>query len=298
MYTPSAKRISPRNHPPTADATAGEPYVGFVYEVLTFDGSRSYDRDGRIIAWRWSYGDGATGTGETTTHAYNHSGDFTVTLTVTDNWYASDVYTTTARITPGNNPASTPIVTGPHTGRANVSYDYTMVATDPDGDFLQYVIDWGDGSIKTSPMFLSGHQISTMHQWQRLGFYTMQVYTWDQFHAMSTVSETVIAIDVHYVGNLGYLIDADSDGAFDRFYSNITGHETKATLVDSGKYLIDVDGDGRWDTIYDPLSDQYQEYTEVPLLDYVIFAVLVISFVLILYLGRKKGRSITLTSKK
>ena len=46
------------NHAPTADGTAGEPYKGFVGEEITFNGSRSYDIDGTIVSWLWSFGDG------------------------------------------------------------------------------------------------------------------------------------------------------------------------------------------------------------------------------------------------
>ena len=296
MYKTSPKRSSPRNHPPTADATAGEPYTGFVHEVITFNGSRSYDRDGRIISWRWSFGDGTNGTGEITNHIYEYAGSYTVTLIATDNRFASDVYTTTARITLGNNPPMIPIVSGPTSGYVNVSSQYTVVSTDPDRDTLHYVIDWDDGSSNTSPFFESGYTISTTHQWDTKGFYTMRIYAQDQNNAMSEIYEIVISIDVHYVGDLGYLIDSNSDGIFDSFQSNTTGGETKVSRQANGNYLIDTDGDGIWDIVYDPVIRQYQVYHETPMLDYLLFVILVTAFVLILYFGGKKKRSRTLNN--
>ncbi|HWR27285.1 MAG TPA: SdrD B-like domain-containing protein, partial [Candidatus Thermoplasmatota archaeon] len=42
MYTTAPQKPhNPQNHRPTADGTAGEPYNGFVHELITFDGSNS-----------------------------------------------------------------------------------------------------------------------------------------------------------------------------------------------------------------------------------------------------------------
>jgi hypothetical protein len=65
----------------------GQKYLSTAY----FNGSGSYDPDGAVIYWRWSFGDGEYGTGEMKDHIYrswnwNGSGydPFTVSLTVTD----------------------------------------------------------------------------------------------------------------------------------------------------------------------------------------------------------------------
>jgi PKD repeat protein len=70
------------NAPPVCDANG--PYAGNVGELINFDGSGSYDPDGVIVSYDWDFGDGSTGTGEFTTHAYTAVGDYTVTLVVTD----------------------------------------------------------------------------------------------------------------------------------------------------------------------------------------------------------------------
>jgi PKD repeat protein len=49
----------------------------------TFDGKGSSD-DGEVVRWSWTFGDGSTGSGSTVDHVYARSGDFPVTLTVTD----------------------------------------------------------------------------------------------------------------------------------------------------------------------------------------------------------------------
>jgi len=85
------------NVPPTADP--GGPYSGTVNAAVSFDGTGSADSDGNIVSYDWTFGDGASGTGVTPSHAYTAAGSYTVTLMVTDNEGASATATTTATIT-------------------------------------------------------------------------------------------------------------------------------------------------------------------------------------------------------
>jgi len=43
------------------------------------------DTDGSIVTWRWTFGDGQTGDGETVAHTWTEVGSYEVTLEVTDN---------------------------------------------------------------------------------------------------------------------------------------------------------------------------------------------------------------------
>ena len=70
------------NHKPICDA--GVRQWGYVNEVFHFDGYRSYDPDGDTLTYQWNFGDGATGTGATPSHAYSAAGTYNVTLTVSD----------------------------------------------------------------------------------------------------------------------------------------------------------------------------------------------------------------------
>ncbi|MCO6430279.1 MAG: PQQ-dependent sugar dehydrogenase [Deltaproteobacteria bacterium] len=51
---------------------------------VSFVGGKSFDPDGRIVKWEWSFGDGSTAMGQNVSHVYRIAGDFTVTLRVTD----------------------------------------------------------------------------------------------------------------------------------------------------------------------------------------------------------------------
>jgi len=88
--------VLPANQPPVADA--GGPYTGTEGEAVSFDGSASYDTDGTITDYLWSFGDGQTSTEQNPTHTYTQDGTYTVTLTVTDNNLETDDDTTTADI--------------------------------------------------------------------------------------------------------------------------------------------------------------------------------------------------------
>ncbi len=75
---------SPLNQPPSAEITAS-PTGGNVPLVVNFDGSSSTDTDGTITSYAWAFGDSSNGSGATVSHTYNTHGQFTATLTVTDN---------------------------------------------------------------------------------------------------------------------------------------------------------------------------------------------------------------------
>jgi len=56
-----------------------------VNDTVMFDASGSYDLGGFIVSYDWDFGDGSIGSGISTSHVYNKSGEYTVTLLITDN---------------------------------------------------------------------------------------------------------------------------------------------------------------------------------------------------------------------
>ncbi|MBW0253626.1 PKD domain-containing protein [Cellulomonas sp. PS-H5] len=76
------------NQPPTAEvvATPGAPLLpgsAGGAGTYTFDASGSTDPDGRIVDYRWEFGDGTTASGPVVTHTFA-PGTYDVTLVVTD----------------------------------------------------------------------------------------------------------------------------------------------------------------------------------------------------------------------
>ena len=51
---------------------------------VDFDATKSYDLQGSIVSYEWDFGDGSTGSGVTTSHTYNSTGIYTVSLTLTN----------------------------------------------------------------------------------------------------------------------------------------------------------------------------------------------------------------------
>lgn len=72
------------NHIPHPQFT-WSPYIPQRQVATEFDATESYDEDGSIVEFQWSFGDGTTGTGEVVDHIYELAGTYTVTLTVIDN---------------------------------------------------------------------------------------------------------------------------------------------------------------------------------------------------------------------
>jgi PKD repeat protein len=95
----SVSTTSSTNQKPVANA--GPDQTANVGDIINFDGSGSYDPDGSIASYQWTFGDGGTGTGATTTHTYTSAGTFTVTLTVTDDKGATDSDTAIVTVTDG-----------------------------------------------------------------------------------------------------------------------------------------------------------------------------------------------------
>jgi YD repeat-containing protein len=79
-------------------ANAGGTYSGTLSQNVPFNGGNSYDPDGTIVSYSWTFGDGGTGSGVGPTHAYTGTGTYTVTLTVTDNLGAQGSASSTVSI--------------------------------------------------------------------------------------------------------------------------------------------------------------------------------------------------------
>jgi len=238
------------NKHPVANASASE-QSGFVGTLLVFNGSLSADPDGYLTDWSWEYGDGTNGSGEITTHIYQHVGTYTVTLTVTDNKDATDNDTVRVLITTANNPPTKPVVNGTTFGTKNKTYTYTVQSTDPENDFLQYIITWGDETQNTSDFLPNGTLYSLSHSWDSPGKYMIAATATDNT-TMSEQATFPVFIDAYFVGELGFLFDGNNDGLNDSFYTNVTGTITNAQRLTNGSYLLDTDSDGKWNYLYDP----------------------------------------------
>ncbi len=139
------------NQPPVA--IAGGPYGGEAGVGVQFDGSGSSDADGDALTYTWDFGDGSAGAGISPVHNYAAAGTYTVSLVVNDGQVDSLADTTTATI--GAPVANVPPVAdagGPYEGRTGVVVQFDGVSSsDPNGDAISFLWDFGDGSTGDGP---------------------------------------------------------------------------------------------------------------------------------------------------
>ena len=110
-------------------------------------------------------------------------------------------------------------------------------------------------------------------------------------NASSDAAHLIVFIDACYCGNLGHLLDNDSDGIYDFFYCNDTGLQTIVDRNEDGFYLIDTDGDGVWDYSFDTISGAISIITSVTEFPWLFVAGLVIAvavIAIIIYLYKKE----------
>jgi hypothetical protein len=91
---------------------------------------------------------------------------------------------------PPTNPPDKPITpTGPTTLEVGDSGSYTTRATDPDGDKIRYIFDWGDGTETRTGLYDSGETITESHIWTKKGTYQIRVKAKDKYGATSEWSD-------------------------------------------------------------------------------------------------------------
>jgi PKD repeat protein len=160
--------ISQGNVPPVAlvVTTPQNPTVG---ELVTFDGSMSYDPDGYVTSWYWFFGDGYSSYGSVVYHSYSSQGTYTVELNVNDNnglWNYTILWVTVSESIPVPPVAviayepSQPMVGEPVMFDGNYSVD-------PDGYLTTYIWQFGDGDV--------GFGVDVAHAYEHPGTYMVSL---------------------------------------------------------------------------------------------------------------------------
>jgi PKD repeat protein len=147
--------VTTGNQPPTADA--GEPVAGTTGESVQFDGSASSDPEGGSLFYDWDFGDGSDtvkGEDPIVNHTYQESGQYIVTLWVTEvpgetKADLQDTAVTVAVIGTGSAP---PVADtgGPYGARPGESITFDAGASEDDDGIAEYIWDFGDGTLPVS----------------------------------------------------------------------------------------------------------------------------------------------------
>jgi len=168
-------------------ADANGPYHGFVDNLINFTGS-VYGGD-PDYSWHWDFGDNETSNHQNPNHVYNEMGQYTVTLTVTDNNGSVAIDETKAYIEIKNNPPDIPIINGQTNGKIGREYTYCIIGIDPDEDYLHALWNWGDGnSTEWLGPYTSGEEICAYYVWNYKGMYVVSVYLKDQHEEVVNAS--------------------------------------------------------------------------------------------------------------
>ncbi len=90
----------------------------------------------------------------------------------------------------GNGAPETPDTPeGPSSGVANQNHRFETSSTDPDGHYIKYYWDWGDGSPLTYCWGQSGDTVSSTHKWTDAGiYYNIRVKAVDRYDLESNWS--------------------------------------------------------------------------------------------------------------
>jgi PKD repeat protein len=172
---------------PIAVATATPPLNGFGPFTVNFFGNGSSDPDGTIVAYNWDFGDGSpSSSGTNPTHTYLAPGNYTATLTVTDNDGLTD--SDTVNITVDNRAPIAIASANPTSGTVplTVSFDSTG-SSDPDdpyGMITSYSWDFGDGNSSTAA--------NPSHTYSTVGTFTPTLTVTDDLGDTGTDTVTII----------------------------------------------------------------------------------------------------------
>ncbi|MET1255017.1 S8 family serine peptidase [Aliikangiella maris] len=111
------------NLPPTASFS-----VNCNQWQCSFDAANSSDSDGSIVTYSWQFGDGSSATGISTNHTYSANGNYSVTLTVTDNEGATGSQTQAVFVSDGT--GSDLILSGSRSGNGReITINWSGAAT-------------------------------------------------------------------------------------------------------------------------------------------------------------------------
>lgn len=192
------------NRPPAvpsrpAGTTSGTATRSYMYRASTAD------PNGDRVSYTFSWSDGnttstglmASGATAYVSHRWAKAGAYGVYVRATDARGASSSWSARLDVTvapvlqtslAGGAPATPSRPTGAALAESTVAGQYSAVTSDPDGDALEYVFEWGDGTTSSVTGVQSGAVASLEHAWDVPGTYTVTASAIDPEGAVSEPS--------------------------------------------------------------------------------------------------------------
>jgi hypothetical protein len=124
------------NQPPVSYPFAA-PGGGAAPLVVSFSGSMSYDNDGTIVSYAWSFSEGGSATGSGVSRTYTTPGTYRAYLTVTDNRGATGTDFVTITVTAPSGTVAAPSGLTAKVSGKTVTLTWTDNATNEDGFYVE-----------------------------------------------------------------------------------------------------------------------------------------------------------------
>lgn len=177
--------ISYANAPPAVPSIPAGPGLGSKKMVYTYTTS-AVDPNGDRIKYTFDWGDGTTfvtdyvssGSSISASHSWDKLGNYLIKVKAIDSKGASSEWSKlqAIKVSKKDSPPFQPRKPiGPSRGLKGVSYTYSAISKDPDGDKLQYLFEWGDGTKSDMGPIASGRSIIAGHSWSGAGTYQVKV---------------------------------------------------------------------------------------------------------------------------
>ncbi|WP_179957787.1 PKD domain-containing protein [Exilibacterium tricleocarpae] len=247
--------------PPVASFTG--PDMAVIGSAISFDGSGSFDPDGGMISYSWTFGDGGTSTVQSPSHTYYVIGNYTVALTISDD--EGDIATATQFVEASDNRKDPiAIIAGPASAQVDtvVNFDGSG-STDPDGGVITvYAWDFGDGTTSTA--------VSPQKTYTATGVYTVSLTVTDDEGTSATASSTLRISSVNPASDLWPLINpsfelSTSEGGWleDDSAGVVSMNGTSNPQPPNGGRLLRIKGNGGLikQAIYKPIAGHVYEIT-------------------------------------
>jgi PKD repeat protein len=223
-----------RNTPPK-NVKANGPYLTNPGQPVELVASEAEDVPGDTLSYEWDLDyDGSTfdtdATGRAVKHTWSTAGLYEVSLRVSDEDGGESLDTALVNV----NAEPVARAGGPYSGREGSAVILDGGdSSDPDGDSLSYLWDFGDGSPSTSG-------ITVTHAYPDNGVYTATLTVIDQHEATASASASVAMVNVNPVADAGSDTTADEGSALNLAASATTDPGSGDTLT----YAWDFDYDG------------------------------------------------------
>ena len=220
----------PDNVPPVARFNL-TPNTGSAPLDVSFNASASSDSDGTITAYNWVFNDGATGSGQTTSHTFAKPGTYTIQLTVVDDDGATDSITHDLEVV--NKPPVAGFSINPETGIIPVKLTFDgSPSYDPDGKLVLY--DW----IFSDGVTAQGKTIERTFTLAKT--YTVKLTVTDNFSVTAFKVKTFVLLGIKPPLNIRWESFEDSSLFMTRIVTDVQweANPANASIAEIVKYRV------------------------------------------------------------